>query len=336
MVSSCGIAALKDLRDDSVKKTFSIIVPFREVGDYERECIHALEKQKGNFEIILLPDSKIKEKFDKSKVYHTGPVKPSVKRNMGVSKAKGKYIAFIDSDAYPRKDWMKNTLKYLKDERVGILGGPNIQPENDSVMQKAGGDVLSSPLGAGSFSMRYSIKESKDVTELPSCNMFIRKSMFEKIGGFDTSLLTAEDAKLCFELLKLGKKILYSPDVVVYHHRRALFRPHLRQIWRYGRDKAKVFRILSPKKNIIYFLPSLFVIFIFSGTFITFNPWFNTPILPAIYTYVMILYLFLVFLGSISKSLKRFPLIFVGIISTHIVYGIGFLRGLFSVGSKSN
>ncbi len=41
----------------------------------------------------------------------TGPVGPPLKRDIGAKKAKGEIIAFIDDDAYPRKDWLINAVK---------------------------------------------------------------------------------------------------------------------------------------------------------------------------------------------------------------------------------
>ena len=46
-----------------------------------------------------------------------------------MEKAEGKYLAFIDDDAYPRKDWLKNAVKYFDSSRkIGIVGGPNLTP----------------------------------------------------------------------------------------------------------------------------------------------------------------------------------------------------------------
>jgi len=314
-----------------MKPKFSIIIPFKELNSYVIECIeHILKQDFKNFEIILLPDYKINTKFTKSKIYPTGPVKPSLKRNIGVEKSNGEYLAFIDSDAYPRKDWLKNAFKYLKQAEIGILGGPNLIPKNDNIWQKASDDILSSPLGGGMFSFRYkSINHIKEANELPSCNMFIRKSLFRKIGGFDESILTGEDSKLCFQVKKLDKKILYSPDVVVYHHRRSLFKQHLKQIWNYGRDKASVFHHLPLKGRLFYFLPSFFTIGLFSGFFLFFNPWLDLQFFKLIYLILLEIYLIIVILNSLIKNPKTSVLTIPGTILTHITYGVGFLYGLF-------
>ena len=156
----------------------SIIIPFRDLNDYMKECIErCLELDYKNFEMILLPDSPIKGNFRKARIIPTGSVKPSLKRNIGVSKSSGEICAFIDSDAYPEKNWIKNALKRFRRD-VGIVGGPNILPENDNIWQKASDDILSSSIGAGPFSLRYKSEHEKTVKELPSCN-FLIKSIFD-------------------------------------------------------------------------------------------------------------------------------------------------------------
>jgi len=308
----------------------SIIIPCKHVNDYVRECIrHCLKLDYNDFEILLLPDGKITEKFRKTRVMQTGPVKPSLKRNMGVEKSTGKIIALIDSDAFPRKDWLKNAVKHFRDD-VGIVGGPNLIPENDTARQRASDDILSSKIGAGSFAVRYGVGKAQDVKELPSCNVLIRKDMFNKVGGFDTKFLTAEDSKLCFEVRKAGMKIIYSPDVVVFHHRRALFRPHLKQMWAYGRDKAVLVKSFFSRDKMIYFMPSLFVLFLAAGFMLSFLA--VVPAIRTLYIALVALYLLAVLASSLAKSVKRTPLVFPGIILTHITYGIGFLYGLIKRG----
>jgi len=299
----------------------SIIIPFKNLDKMVEECVgKCLKLDYKNFEIILLPDENIK--FKNVKVIPTGNVKPSVKRNIGVSKAKGEIIAFIDSDAYPEKDWLKKAVKYFDDENIGIVGGPNLTPEEDSELQKASGEILSSSIMVGKFSQRYKKKKEGNVKELPSCNLFIRKKLFEKMGGFDVNLLTAEDAKLCFMANNLGKKVYYAPNVFVYHHRRPLFKKHLKQLFIYGRDKAVLLK-KGVGWSVYYFIPSLFVLYVISGFILSLVfGLFN------FYIYSLLLYLLVMMSASLSISFRRFYLIFIGGILTHFAYGLGFLRGL--------
>ncbi|MBL7169525.1 MAG: glycosyltransferase [Candidatus Aenigmarchaeota archaeon] len=295
------------------------------------ECIdHCLKLNYSNYEIIVLPDHEIKIKKPRVKFYPTGKLPPSAKRDIGSEIAKGELLAFIDDDAYPRKDWLKNTVKYFKNKDVGAVGGPGITPDSDNDLQKASGYVYSSCFGASpSMRYRYIPTKKKEIDDYPTCNLIVRKDIFKKVGGFDTKYWPGEDTKFCLDLTKkLKKKMIYAPDVVVYHHRRPLFKKHLDQIRSYGTHRgffAKRFPETSSRP--IYFLPSFFVLFLVFGWL----SFFIYRYLFYLYLFGVALYLFLVLLGSLSaRRIKLVILTFFGIITTHIWYGISFMKGFLS------
>lgn len=309
----------------------SIIIPCRRIDKYVKECLnHCLELDYQNFEIILLPDDELEGKLsfhtDKIKIITTGPVKPSIKRNLAIKKSQADILAFIDADAYPVSNWLKAALKYFNDENIGMVGGPNITPPADSLTQKASGEIFSSVVGTGLISLRYlarhKFRRGLSVKEMPSCNLLVRRDLAQKIGGFDEKLLTGEDSKFCFQARKLGKKIINAPDVIVYHHRRRLFWDHFKQVWIYGRDKSWVIKEDFSWDKFYYFIPSFFILGLIGGLIIWPIYW-----LRLIYLGVIIFYLLIVLLASL-KRLAIAPLIFMGIILTHILYGLGFIWGL--------
>lgn len=318
------------------KPEVSIIIPCKNINSHVRECIqHCMNLDYPNYEILLLPDYPVSnaedQKNSKVIIIPTGSVKPSIKRNNAISRSRGEIIAFLDSDAFPaNEDWLKNAVKYFEeDASVGALGGPNLTPKNSSTAEKAGGIILSSRIGAGKVAFRYTIKKGRECDEeLMSCNLFVRRYTLKKLDAFDPHLLTAEDSKLCFQIKhNLGKKILYAPDVVVYHHRRPLFIPHLKQIWTYGRDKALLFKKIPEFKKPFYFMPSIFVIGLVVGVFLS----LLNHLFRSIYIIAISIYLSAVFISGLrTKNMKMTMLVFIGIILTHITYGIGFLKGLFT------
>jgi cellulose synthase/poly-beta-1,6-N-acetylglucosamine synthase-like glycosyltransferase len=305
----------------------SIIIPCKEIDDYADVCINQCQRlDYPSFELIILPDFYNVDAKSKHnvKIIPTGPVRPSVKRNLGVSRCNGDILAFIDADAVPFDDWIKQAIPYFEDEEVGIVGGPNITPPDAGIMETASGLVLSSSIGGGKFAFRYSSKSAQECDELPSCNLFVRRADFTQAGGFEEGILTAEDAKLCFQIKRNGKKIIYSPDVTVYHHRRPLFIPHLRQMWNYGNDKATLFKIHPEFKRPFYYIPSLFLIAILFGGILAIGIEFIRPI----YVLSFCAYVLLLLVAGIStKNLSIFPLVSLGIALTHITYGAAFLKG---------
>ncbi len=307
------------------KPKVSIIIPFREPDSQLAECMMHIKKMGfGNFEAILLPDNPMKG-AEGERVFATGPVKPAVKRNIGIRKARGEIIACIDSDAYPARDWVSNALPFFRDKKVAVVGGPNITKPSDSELEKASGDVFGSIAGAGAFSQRVGGRGNHDVEELPSCNLFLRKRDVEEAGAwFDETILTGEDSKTCFDLKKAGKKIVFSPNVVVYHHRRSLFVPHLKQVWNYGRDKAFLLREHFTPKRAYYAIPSAIVLYTAMGAVASVYSWHAR----VFFLGTVVLYAVGVFVSGLLKNPSRIHLVFPAIILTHFTYGIAFITGM--------
>jgi glycosyltransferase involved in cell wall biosynthesis len=282
---------------------------------------------------LVLPDYAENPPDDRVRVIPTGPVKPSDKRNIGVDHAKGGVIAFIDGDAYPEKDWLKNSLKYFDDPNVSAVGGPGLTPETDNTMQKASGEILSSFLGAGPLSFRHSEKLVRKCDDLPTVNLIVRRSTFQEIGGFNSAYWPGEDTKFCLDLVHgLGKEALYAPDVIVYHHRRLLFRPHLKQIAGYGLHRgyfSKKFPETSRRP--LYFVPSIFVLGLPAILLLSYlDEGVRLLSLLPVIMYLVLIAVGAVIIGFRRRSPNLVGPVFLGAVATHLWYGAFFLRGLLS------
>ncbi len=260
------------------------------------------------------------------RIIPTGPVSPAQKRDIAMSYVAGETLAFIDDDAYPTKDWLKNAINNFGDPQVAAVGGPAITPQNDNLRQKASGLVYSSLLVSGKYVYRYLPKRRIEVDDYPSCNFLIRKSIMQALGGFNTNVWPGEDTKLCLDIIKkLGKKIIYDPRVIVYHHRRHLFMSHIKQVASYALHRGYfVKRYPRTSLRLPYFIPTLFLFSLITGAILCA---FIIPI-RIIYLLGLILYFSLVFVFSVSKELRFIPYVFSGIILTHLTYGFYFLKGL--------
>jgi glycosyltransferase involved in cell wall biosynthesis len=304
----------------------SIIIPCKEIDDYARECVrHCRQLGYGNFEIILLPDDGV-EKEEGARIISTGSVTPGIKRNIGISNSKGEICAFIDSDAYPRRDWLRNAVNHLNNPRVAAVGGPGLTPKEDNDMQRASGYVLSSSM-FGNVSSRYKAGCSFESNDIHSCNFIAWKSVLDKVGGWDEKYWPGEDTLICLAIKKLGKKLVEASDVVVYHHRRPLLKEHSKQILSFGLHRgffAKSFHGNSLK--LTYFGPSLLVLSLFAGVFASFiNMFFLNILLLAV-----VLYLVLSLIAALLevKEMKLVLPVWLGIMVTHFVYGLSFMAGL--------
>lgn len=313
---------------------FSIIIPVRYINDYLKEnikCIKALTFK--DFEVLIVTDEL--EKFDfegdtRFKIISSGKVGPSDKRNIAGYRAKGSILAFLDDDAFPAIDWLTCANTIFENDSVYALGGPAMTPPNASFLELVSGRIMESPLTSGGTVFRHIPDVDREIDDYPSVNLFVRKSDFEAVGGFTTAYWPGEDTKLCLDLVKLhGRKFVYSPLPIVYHHRRTVFKPHLKQVSRYGQHRGQFARIFPETSRVpMYFVPSMFLFgLVFGAIFCYFYPvWLRA------YFSVITLYFLLLFEESLrvmfkDRSLEMGLYVFWGIFLTHIVYGYNFMYG---------
>lgn len=316
----------------------SVVIPCPNDSAMLQECLRGLEAQTyENWEAIVLPDGLF---FPPSMcggrlaVVPTGKVRPAEKRNLGIREAHGEIIAFIDDDAYPDARWLEYAVKYFSDPGIGAVGGPGITPPGDAWLAKLGGRVYDNIFVSGNYRYRYKAGGvRRDVDDYPSCNLFVRRDILEDIGGYRTDFWPGEDTLLCKDIIDQGKRIVYDPWVIVYHHRRALFGPHLRQLGRYAFHRGYFCkRFPSNSLHLSYFIPSLFVLYLVVAAVFVFVPmlvpiwvfcaWCGFLCLP------VLAYLALLFVTTFSFNPLSWLLTAAGVFASHVTYGVRFVQGL--------
>ena len=122
--------------------------------------------------------------------------------------------------------------------------------------------------------------------------------------------------------------------MVVNHHRRKLFGPHLRQLGRYAFHRGYFCkRYPSNSLHLSYFIPTLFVAY---GLSFAVVPLLIVRLLPgeiAVWTmgaYVapMALYQVLLLVTTFTWRIPTWLLTALGVVASHVCYGIQFVRGL--------
>ena len=155
--------------------------------------------------------------------------------------------------------------------------------------------------------------------------------MLDRIGGYRTDFWPGEDTLLCKDIVESGQRIVYDPWVIVCHHRRPIFLPHLRQLGRYGFHRGYFCkRFPSNSRHFAYFVPSLFVGYLVGLALLAAVA--VAGLLPAAASALcaapLALYLVLVALASFSLRPWDWALVVAGIVASHAWYGVQFLRGL--------
>ena len=299
-------------------------------SSFDRFLQGCLDLNYRNFDIKVVTDGPVDAGVSDERLsfIQGGSGGSAAKKNIAARQcADADVLAFIDQDAVPDIDWLKNAAPYFDDDSMAAVCGPAIVPAEGSRKQLAGGLVFSSFMVSGTTSYRYTRHAMREVDDYPSFNFIVRRSDFLDAGGYPEALAPGEDTVLCLRLTKdMGKKILYVPNLLVFQPRDPLFLPYLRKVYLYAHNRGRfVRRFPETSRRLQYFLPSALLLFLTFGLALSFlSRWILYAYLSGAGAYVI---------AAAFASIKTIDiitnlLIFPGIIATNFVYGFGFLRGV--------
>jgi GT2 family glycosyltransferase len=209
----------------------------------------------------VVPDAPLTLNDARLRVIPSGPVLPNRKRQIAAEASTSEILAFIDDDAYPDPDWLANAVRHFADPNVVGAGGPAVTATDDEPRKRASGAVFSSGLVTATTRHRYVAEAQRDVEALASCNLLVRREAFLRDAEASVRYWPGEDILLCMFAARDGARIIYDPTALVYHHRRAVFTGHLKQVWAYGRFRGFYLRKLSTSRSdATYAVPAAFVL----------------------------------------------------------------------------
>lgn len=110
----------------------SIIVPFYNTQEYLKRCLNSIAAQTfRDYEIILIDDGstdcsyqiakKYKCKFDHFKLYRQDNKGVAYARNVGLMMAEGEYVAFVDSDDFVDRNYLKRMVGEAQRTNADII-----------------------------------------------------------------------------------------------------------------------------------------------------------------------------------------------------------------------
>jgi len=204
-------------------KTFesvTILVPvYNSIGTI-KDCIAAVKKinYKGKLEIVVVDDGST----DGSREFlesQSGIKLIKMKQNSGkaaalntaLKKITTKYVACIDSDTYPERDVLNKTLGYFEEEKVGAVTCLILPDKKGSLLQRIQFFEYASSFGLWCTILSY----IDSMTMIPGPMTIFKKSVFEKVGYYDTKNLT-EDMEIGLRLQKFGYKIRVCYEAKAY------------------------------------------------------------------------------------------------------------------------
>lgn len=267
---------------------------------------------------------------DKLEILVARGKQPSVQRNTGLRAARGELIYFLDDDSVAQPGNLSRAVEHFRDPKVEMVGGPNLCPPDAPTLEQVFALVLSSWLAFGPSRARYTPVGTLRATsekELILCNLLARRATMLELGGFNEALYPNEENALMDELQKRGSKLLYDPELVVHRRPRQTLKAFCRMLMNYGRGRAEQFRETPTFGSALNFVPPGFLVYLVLLAPLLFlaGSWTLLP-LGFYASAVLLQTLALIPRGGVARSLAALPLI----VLTHVLYGFGFWRGLFT------
>jgi succinoglycan biosynthesis protein ExoA len=151
-------------------------------------------------------------------------------------------------------------------ERSGAacLGRPQpLDISRATPIQRAIALARGSRLGHHPDSLIYASRER--FVPAHSVAVAYRRTVFEKIGGFDERFDACEDVEFNHRLDKSGLTCFFTPSVQVHYRPRSSLRGLFRQLVRYGRGRVRLFRKHPDTFSLGSFLPAFFWLGVATG-----------------------------------------------------------------------
>ena len=160
--------------------------------------------------------------------------------NRAIEATEGDYIVRLDAHASPYADYVERCVSELEAGRGDNVGGIwDIQPGEQTWQARSIAAAAAHPLGAGDA--RYRVGGEPQAVDTVPFGAFHR-SLIERIGAFDESLLSNEDYEFNARVRKAGGTVWLNPAIRSKYFARRSFGELTRQYWRYGYWKARMLR----------------------------------------------------------------------------------------------
>jgi GT2 family glycosyltransferase len=207
----------------------SIVVPVRNRSEYLKTLLDALAAQtidRSRFEILIGDDGSTDGSTDGLatedgwiRVLPGPPLNSYAARNRAARSARSDVLVFCDSDCKPEPNWLEAGLAALESADAVAGGIRFLVPSRRSVWTL------------------IDMETTKDhETQVPAgnaetANLFVRREIYEQVGGFDDSLPEHGDFDFAQRIVQSGGRLRYAPEALLWHPARETARPHLRMVW---------------------------------------------------------------------------------------------------------
>jgi glycosyltransferase involved in cell wall biosynthesis len=230
---------------------FSAVIPVYNSRTHLKACLDsvmAAALSYGTAEVIVLDNGStdgsyeiLEHDYKQARICRFPDLTIAALRNRGAELAEGEYLSFIDSDCVIPVDYFDEALKLFNSVEAAATGSMCLLPDSATWIEK-------------DWNALHVRRREGYVNYLNSGNLVIKAAAFAQVGGFDASLVTAEDADLGARLRQAGLKIYECHNVWSIHLGipRTLGQFIRRQAW-YGQGMLGYLHLWKPVTTILMY-----------------------------------------------------------------------------------
>lgn len=212
----------------------SIIIVNYKSEEYLAKCVSFIKEKilSADYEIIVVNNDKTVEtqnfaslQAENVKIINSGKnIGFGAACNLGARSAQGEILWFLNPDTEIVSNNIKSLLdEFEKDDKLAIIGSKLLSDKNKTQWWCAGKEVTLWSIVLNKFGYKRDKKiwESSQKIEcawVSGAAMFIRKNIFDQLGGFDEKFfMYFEDIDLCKRARLAEYKVLYYPGFAIKH-----------------------------------------------------------------------------------------------------------------------
>lgn len=199
------------------------------------ECLNSLKKiTYSNYEIILVDNGSAdgsvemleKEYPEINLIKNKENLGFTGGNNVGIKKAlehNADYVLLLNNDTIVEQDFLEKMVDVAEqDASIGIIGPKIYYYSLPYILWSAGGRYISFLGKARTYGInkidRPEYNVQRKVSWVTGCAMMVKKEVFGKIGFLEEQYFSNyEDLDFCISAERMGYKIYYVPEAVIYH-----------------------------------------------------------------------------------------------------------------------
>lgn len=314
----------------------SVVMPVYNEEKYIEKCIQSLLQQdypQSNMEWIFVDgnssDRTVEILTEYAKKYpsliqiYDNPHKiVPFAMNIGIARAKGKYIVRLDAHADYAVDYISKCVHYLDTTDADNVGGL-AETKAKGFAGCAIAKMLSSKFGVGNSRFRTN-GESGYVDTVPFGAF--RREVFTKYGGYDERLVRNQDNEMNYRIRKNGGKIYLARDIRLSYYCRDSIKGIAQMALNNGMWNVITMKLCPGSMGIRHFIPFAFVISLLGLSALSFV--FPVFLLLLMLELTLYLALDILFSWRLAESLAEGMILLLLFPVFHLSYGWGSFMGV--------